>query len=84
VAAHRTHEDAIADLIGYEQMYPGRRFAIQFRDDRRARPWQIMLMLGRRGSSRRWPVARRLRSARSLPRLLPRPREGGTDQAAAG
>jgi hypothetical protein len=80
VAAHRTHDDAIADLTGYEQMYPARRFAIQFRDDRRERPWQIMLTLGRCGSSRRSRVARRLGQARSL---LRRP-AAGTDQAAAG
>jgi hypothetical protein len=80
VAAHRTRDDAIADLIGYEQMYPRRRFAIELRDDRRERPWQIMLTLGRCGWSRRWRVARRLRPARSL---LRRP-AAGADQAAAG
>jgi hypothetical protein len=47
IAAHRTCDDALDDLIGFRETYPRRKFELERCDDGRERPWQIMLRIGR-------------------------------------
>ena len=58
VAAHRNYEDALDDLIEYQDMYPDREFELEHRDDGRAAPWRVMLRITRRRPWQRWPFVK--------------------------
>lgn len=54
VAAHRSCDDALDDLIDYRQMYPRRTFELQLRDDGRETPWRVVVRITRRRPWHRW------------------------------
>jgi hypothetical protein len=67
VAAHRSCDEALDDLIDYRQLYPRSTFELELRNDGRLTPWRVVLKVRRHRPWQRWAFAKRASRQGGLP-----------------